>query len=173
MASHTPAKRQFSEAFNESSMKEESGYVSSVTPVKTSRKINRYFNAKLQTDTKEYRVVSYNVEKHEDFVKADKLGSPVKITNFKLNPGLVEGDFDLIFNRYCKIEHLQKLNFKRKIVFDKESDSSITDTQFTAIGDVDFSITRKSVSTSNASDVVRGWQPAIFAGYCPFIAGYF
>jgi hypothetical protein len=23
------------------------------------------------------------------------------------------------------------------------------------------------------SDVVKSWQPTIFAGYCPFLAGYF
>ena len=93
MASHTPAKRQCNVAFSEGSFKEENGYLSSATPVKASRKMNRYFNAKCQTESKEYRVVSYNLDKHEDFVKAGKLGSPVKITNF----------LDLIVNRYSKI----------------------------------------------------------------------
>jgi len=116
MTSHTPAKKQRNEAFSEGSLKEENGYLSSVIPVKTSRKMNRYFNAKFQTESKEYRVVSYNLDKHEDFVKADKLGSPVKITNFRLSPGLMEGDLDLIVNRYSKMEHLHKLYFKRKIV---------------------------------------------------------
>jgi tRNA U38,U39,U40 pseudouridine synthase TruA len=141
MASHTPAKRQYNEAFSE-----ENGYLSSVTPVKTFQKINRYFNAKFQTESKEYRVVSFNVGKHKDFMKADALGSPVKITNFRLS----SGDLDLIVNRYSKIEHLQKLKFKRKIVFDKdkESDSDNQEAQFTAIEDVDFSVTHKSVSTN-------------------------
>ena len=116
MTSHTPAKKQRNEAFSEGSFKEENGYLSSVIPVKTSRKMNRYFNARFPTESKEYRVFSYNLDKHEDFVKADKLGSPVKITNFRLSPGLMEGDLDLIVNRYSKIEHLQKLKFKRKIV---------------------------------------------------------
>lgn len=58
------------------------GYIHGVTPLKTSKKNNRYFNAIIQTNREEFHsVVVYHSGKHEQFSLAEKRQTPVILNN--------------------------------------------------------------------------------------------
>lgn len=58
------------------------GYFHCVSPVKTSKKNNRYFNAILQTDRHDYQnTVVFTPDKHEQLKLAERNKTPIKIHN--------------------------------------------------------------------------------------------
>ena len=60
------------------------GYLHCVSPVKTSRRNVRYFEATLQTGREEYhRVVAFSVEKRMPFTQASQNNSAVKLANVR------------------------------------------------------------------------------------------
>lgn len=70
----SPAKRPHSDA------EPVVGYLHTVSPVKTSRKNVRYFDATIQTGQEEYRrVVCFSPDKRASFVQATDNKQPVKV----------------------------------------------------------------------------------------------
>ena len=62
------------------------GYLHCISPVKSSLKNNRYFEASLQTAREEYhRVVSFSVDKRVSFTKPSENSVAVKLGNIKKN----------------------------------------------------------------------------------------
>ncbi|XDV52420.1 hypothetical protein PO909_021149 [Leuciscus waleckii] len=58
------------------------GYFHGVSPIKTSRKNTRYFNATVQTARQEYhQAVFFTPEKYNSIVTAQKNKTPVKLNN--------------------------------------------------------------------------------------------
>lgn len=96
---------------------EQEGYLTSVTPIMMSAKKNRYFNASLQTKSKDYKVVSFNVDKHNQFMTAQRISSPVKLRNFSLSPNSKTGDMDILVSTRTKVDFVQSLKFQKRLEF--------------------------------------------------------
>lgn len=68
----------------------EEGYVVGVSPVKISRNNNKYLNGKIQTEHKTYNFVCYASEKAVDYQAAERMNSPVKLSNIKFTPSIID-----------------------------------------------------------------------------------
>ena len=97
-----------------------SGYIQSVSDVKTSRNNNKYFDGKFQTKDELHRFVVFSPDKHHDkFKSAAQVGKPVIITNATLTPNKAE--IEIHVNRKCEIEiSPEPLQFKKKLFVEDE-----------------------------------------------------
>ncbi|XP_046906057.1 uncharacterized protein LOC124487777 [Hypomesus transpacificus] len=89
------------------------GYLHCVSPVKTSRRNLRYFEATLQTGREEYhRVVAFSVDKRIPFTQASQNNSPVKLANVRR--GLSYSDpsgFDVLCSNSTTVEVVEDVAF--------------------------------------------------------------
>ncbi|XP_046901655.1 uncharacterized protein LOC124484673 [Hypomesus transpacificus] len=89
------------------------GYLHCVSPVKTSRRNLRYFEATLQTGREEYhRVVAFSVDKRIPFTQVSQNNSPVKLANVRR--GLSYSDpsgFDVLCSNSTTVEVVEDVAF--------------------------------------------------------------
>ena len=68
--------------------KEVSGYIHKVSPVKTSKRQNRYFNAIIQTAEDEFHdIVCFNADRRNQLKSLEDTKAAVKISNITKTPG--------------------------------------------------------------------------------------
>jgi len=64
------------------------GYIHSVSPMKTSKKNNKYFNATIQTAREQYhQAVFYTPQKHSSIQMAERKKTPIKLNNARKKIG--------------------------------------------------------------------------------------
>ena len=118
----------------------EEGYITDVTPVKISRNNNKYFNGKLQTEHKNYNFVCFASEKVADYQTALRMNSPVKLSNIKFTPSVVDKEtLNIQITKKSSMQVIRKLNFQKKleIASDKSASKSEKQSVSTLISDVD------------------------------------
>ncbi|VDH97070.1 Hypothetical predicted protein [Mytilus galloprovincialis] len=131
-----------------SSEEQENGYLHGISPLKISRNNNKYFNGKLQTKHRTFNFVCYAPEKHAEYQVAEKVDSPVKITNIKYSPSLIDStDLDIQINRRSRFNVMKKLDFKKKKEVEKANGDAVR--SFTKISDID-------ITTSHVMYNIKG-----------------
>lgn len=102
---------------DEMQLEQEEGYISDITNVKISRNNNKYFNGKLQTEFQTYNFVCYTPEKHSEYQSAEKMGSPIKLTNIKYSPSYIDkNSLDIQISRRSSMQVVKKLDFRKRKV---------------------------------------------------------
>ncbi|VDI03381.1 Hypothetical predicted protein [Mytilus galloprovincialis] len=103
-----------------SSSEEIVGYLHDISPIKTSKNNTRYFNATLQNRDEFHRLVCFSLDKLSAFTNAEKMKSPLKLTNIAMVPSVSEtGKIDIKVSRFSNLNIVDKLPFKRrKLDFD-------------------------------------------------------
>jgi hypothetical protein len=91
----------------------EEGYVVGASPVKISRNNNKYFNGKIQTEHKTYNCVCYASEKAADYQAAERMNFPVKLSNIKFTPSII--DKETLDTKKRSMQVIKKLNFQKKV----------------------------------------------------------
>ncbi|CAC5416139.1 unnamed protein product [Mytilus coruscus] len=103
-----------------SSSEEIVGYLHDISPIKTSKNNTRYFNATLQNRDEFHRLVCFSPDKLSAFTNAEKIKSPLKLTNIAMVPSVTEtGKIDIKVSRFSNLNIVEKLPFRRrKLDFD-------------------------------------------------------
>ena len=125
----------------------EEGYVVGASPVKISRSNNKYFNGKIQTEHKTYNFVCYASEKAADYQAAERMNSPIQLSNIKLTPSIIDKEtLDIQITKKSSVQVIKKLNFQKKVETDTKPKSEQTVTTLSQISDVDTTSTHIVVS---------------------------
>ena len=80
------------------------GYLHNLSPIKTSKSNNQYFDLQIQTSKEIYRTVCFSPDKHPLLKRKLESSSPVKIHKYQLKKNERSGENDLILNKRTKIE---------------------------------------------------------------------
>lgn len=96
------------------------GYIHNVSPVKRSSNNNLYFNSTFQTPEEMKRIVCFDAEKHPSFTNAEKLRSPIKLSNVSIVPSRDGQGTDIQLNSKSKLTVLDSgsVSFKRRLFTD-------------------------------------------------------
>lgn len=91
------------------------GFLQNVSPIKTSKKNNLYFDGTIQTGRTEYKhFVCFDTNKQSAFAAADK--SPVKLKDISLTPSQREANSsDVIVKKHSTMEIKKNVDFPYKI----------------------------------------------------------
>lgn len=93
----------------------------------------------------------YAPEKHADYQVAEKVNSPVKITNIKYSPSLIDStDLDIQINRRSCFNVMKKLDFKN--IVEKANWDAVR--SFTKISDIDRTASHVMVSINFISFMI-------------------
>ena len=80
------------------------GYLHNLSPMKTSKSNNQYFDLQIQTSNEVYRTVCFSPDKHPLLKRKLESSSPIKIHKYQLKKNERSGENDLILNKRTKIE---------------------------------------------------------------------
>ena len=80
------------------------GYLHNLSPIKTSKSNNQYFDLQIQTSNEVYRTVCFSPDKHSLLKRKLESSSPIKIHKYQLKKNERSGENDLILNKRTKIE---------------------------------------------------------------------
>ena len=80
------------------------GYLHNLSPIKTSKSYNQYFDLEIQTSNQVYRTVCFSPDKHSLLKRKLQSSSPIKIHKYQLKKNERSGENDLILNKRTKIE---------------------------------------------------------------------
>ena len=80
------------------------GYLHNLSPIKTSKSNNQYFDLQFQTSNEVYRTVCFSPDKHPPLKRKLESSSPIKIHKYQLKKNERSGENDLILNKRTKIE---------------------------------------------------------------------
>lgn len=90
-------------------------FIHGVTPIKTSKKGHKYFNAIIQTEREEYHhTVAYHIGRHEQFSLAEKRQTPIMLRNASKIPSkyMYNIVLELYTNSYTLLISYPLTNFK-------------------------------------------------------------
>ena len=79
------------------------GYLHNLSPIKTSKSNNQYFDLQIQTSKEVYCTACFSPDKHP-LLKRKLESSPIKIHKYQLKKNERSGENDLILNKRTKIE---------------------------------------------------------------------
>ena len=97
------------------------GYVHNLSPLKTSKDKNTYFDVTLQTNRTTCRTVCFAPEKQETLQTRHELTSPIKVKNYQKRQNRFSRERKIIASKRTKLEELNdsKLNFNYNDSFNK------------------------------------------------------
>ena len=129
-----------------------SGYLQEISEIKTSKNNNRYFEGKIQTESKQLqRLVVFTPDKHENYRSAATLGRPVKLINAIMTPN--RSEIEVHVNRRTTMEiNPEPLPFKRKLFTEEAASTSVAEVRIK-----DFKEPYQTVSFNFLTVVIRYW----------------
>lgn len=102
------------------------GFIQHVSPIKTSRTNNKYFNATVQVQRDTFKKVAcFDVMKHSTLVEASQARTPLQLTDVQIVPSRLDSaKTEVLVNYKSRVEVSRQLSFSYQKSTEDDHDSA-------------------------------------------------